>query len=456
MDIRGKKIFILGAARTGMAAALLSKEKGAIPFVSDIKQESQLSENFKWLKDQGIEFEAGKNSFDRIKHYDMLIISPGINLSEETIEKIKSFNIPILSELEFACRFIDVPIIAITGTNGKSTTTALIGHIINNAGRAAFVGGNIGNPISNMLTEKRDYECAVIEVSSFMLENIERFKPDIVVFTNISPDHLDRYRDYEEYKRAKLEIFKNIDDRCFVVLNKDCEELIQITAKWNLKKYLFSKMYNSGVAAYAIKREDFYEIVISVDTDKEKIIYNNKKLVGDHNLENVLAASLATSIFGISSTDIQNGINSFLGLEHRIEYVDEIRGIRFYNDSKATNVDSTMVALKSFDKGIIWIAGGRHKGTPYTILSELVKRRVRKIIAIGEAAGIIKNDLGEIVDVEIVGSDFEMAVKRAFESANRGDVILLSPACSSYDMFTNYEERGRKFKEIVKRLKGIE
>ncbi|MGC9042719.1 MAG: UDP-N-acetylmuramoyl-L-alanine--D-glutamate ligase [Myxococcota bacterium] len=453
MDIRGKKIFILGAARTGMAAALLSKQKGAIPFISDIKQESELVENFKWLRENNIEFESGKNSFDRIKDFDILIISPGIHLSDERINEIKSYNVPILSEIEFAFRFIDVPIIAITGTNGKSTTTALIGYILNNSGRSAFVGGNIGNPLSNMVTDGKYYDCAVVEVSSFMLENIESFKPNMVVFTNISPDHLDKYKNYEEYIKAKLNIFKNLDEMDAVILNMDCEDLIRITGDFNFKKYFFSKSQNKGASAYSIKKEDRYEIVLKRDFDERRIIYKNKNLLGEHNLENVLAASLASAEFGVEIDDIQNGVNSFMGLEHRIEFVREINGIRFFNDSKATNIDSTMVALKSFDRGIVWIAGGRHKGTPYTILKEIVRARVKKIIAIGEAADIIESDLKDVVDIENLATDFEGAVKRAFESAEGGDVVLLSPACSSYDMFKNYEERGKVFKDIVRGLK---
>ncbi|MGB9600372.1 MAG: UDP-N-acetylmuramoyl-L-alanine--D-glutamate ligase, partial [Myxococcota bacterium] len=334
-----------------------------------------------------------------------------------------------------------------------STTTALIGYILNNSGRSAFVGGNIGNPLSNMVTDGKYYDCAVVEVSSFMLENIESFKPNMVVFTNISPDHLDKYKNYEEYIKAKLNIFKNLDEMDAVILNMDCEDLIRITGDFNFKKYFFSKSQNKGASAYSIKKEDRYEIVLKRDFDERRIIYKNKNLLGEHNLENVLAASLASAEFGVEIDDIQNGVNSFMGLEHRIEFVREINGIRFFNDSKATNIDSTMVALKSFDRGIVWIAGGRHKGTPYTILKEIVRARVKKIIAIGEAADIIESDLKDVVDIENLATDFEGAVKRAFESAEGGDVVLLSPACSSYDMFKNYEERGKVFKDIVRGLK---
>jgi UDP-N-acetylmuramoylalanine--D-glutamate ligase len=316
----------------------------------------------------------------------------------------------------------------------------------------AFVGGNIGNPLSYMPLSDIRYDFAVVEVSSFMLENIDSFRPSIVVFTNISPDHLDKYRSYDEYKEAKLRVFKNLDLNSRVILNRDCEELVAMTEGFVCTRMYFSKYRKGEAEIFAERREDGLKIVFSFDGKSGIMDYKNIYLVGEHNLENVLASALATLVVGVEPRCVEDGINSFKGLEHRIEFVREIRGVRFYNDSKATNVDSAVVALKSFDSNIIWIAGGRHKGTPYTVLADVVRGRVKRVIAIGEAAGLIENDLRGVVDVEVVGSDFEKAIMRAFSLAKSGDIVLLSPACSSYDMFTNYEERGKRFKEIVMRL----
>ena len=453
MDIRGSKIFILGAARSGIAAALLARDRGGIPFVSDIKSEDENRENIEILKENRIEYESGKNSFDRIRDYDLLVISPGVHLKEDIIRGIESAGVKVVSELEFACMFIDKPIIAITGTNGKSTTTALIGHILNTSNVSTFVGGNIGNPLSYMPLSRESYEYAVVEVSSFMLENIEKFRPDIVVFTNISPDHLDKYKDYDEYKDAKSRIFLNLRADSPVILNRDCDELVSMTGRFYCKRLYFSRTNEQDADIFLQRKSGGIEIVYDLEDRSGSIHYRNNYLVGEHNLENVLAATLASLVAGADPSGIESGIGSFKGLEHRIEFVRELRGVRYYNDSKATNIDSTLVALKSFDSNIIWIAGGRHKGTPYTILKDVVKERVKKIIAIGEASGIIENDLRGVTDIELVGSDFQRAIERAFVVSRPGDVVLLSPACSSYDMFTNYEQRGRVFKEIVMGLR---
>jgi len=452
MDIRGKKVFVLGAARSGISAALLAKSLGAYVFVSDMKTEEKLG-SLSLLKANGINYETGRNSFEKITGFNVLILSPGVHLEEALKGEIKSRGLSVMSELEFAFRYINIPIIAITGTNGKSTTTALIGHILNSAGIPAFVGGNIGNALSNLILEQKRYECAVVEVSSFMLEDIEKFRPAVTVFTNISPDHLDRYPDYKSYVTAKLNIFRNLNENSPVILNLDCNELIRFIEKFNVKKRFFSISGGKDADIYSEKNSGLTGLTFKLSLRGEIITYENKNLVGEHNLENVLAASAAAFEYGVRTELIEKGINTFKGLEHRIEFVREIKGVRFYNDSKATNIDSSKVALKSFDKGIIWIAGGRHKGTPYIELKGLVKDRVKKIIAIGEAAPLIYDDLKDVADIEKFGIDFEGAIKRAFEIADINDVVLLSPACSSYDMFTNYEERGKRFKDIVKGIK---
>lgn len=453
MDIRGKKVFILGAARSGIASALLAKSKGAYVFVSDLKSEQDIKDSVNILRENKIDFETSKNSFERIKEFDMLILSPGVHIDDNFKSELRYKNIQVLSELEFAYRFVDIPVIAITGTNGKSTTTALLGYILNNGGVKAFVGGNIGNALSNIVLDKNVYDVAVVEVSSFMLEDIETFKPYIVIFTNLSADHLDRYKDYRDYINAKLNIFKNLiyDNESRVVLNYDCKELLDVTERFSFKRVLFSRV-KDDLDVCAIKDKSGWLIKSSLYNKKVSLIFNNPNLVGLHNVENVLAASAGALLLGEDPKKIEEGINTFSGLEHRIEFVREINGVKFYNDSKATNIESAMVALNSFDGRIIWIAGGRHKGTPYTFLSEIVRERVKKIIGIGEASSIIAKDLSGLVEIEECGTDFEYAVRRAFETAVPGDVVLLSPACSSYDMFTNYEERGKRFKEIIERI----
>ncbi|MCX7958122.1 MAG: UDP-N-acetylmuramoyl-L-alanine--D-glutamate ligase, partial [Deltaproteobacteria bacterium] len=398
MDLAGKKIFILGAARSGIAAALLAKREGAFVFVSDRKKDEEIKKSVELLKENNIAFETGRNSLERIKDFDILILSPGVSLEEKTRIELKSQNVKILSEIEFAFRFIRVPVIAITGTNGKSTTTSLIGHILNNAGVKAFVGGNIGNALSNLVLENRDYEVAVAEVSSFMLEDIEEFRPYITIFTNLSPDHLDRYKNYQEYIEAKLNIFRNLDSHSYVILNLDSADLVKATEKYDVSRIFFS-VHNRDAAVIARKEGSGYRLESRIREKFCSVHYENPNLVGLHNLENALASFCASVLYGVKQGHIEDGINSFRGLPHRIEFVKEINGVRFYNDSKATNIDSSVVALRSFESGIVWIAGGRHKGTPYTGLAELVKTRVRKIIAIGEAAPLITHDLSPFTDV---------------------------------------------------------
>lgn len=452
MNISGKRVFIIGAGRSGVAAALLAKKNGAYVFVSDSKEESVLGENVMILRKNGIDLETGKNSLSDAFDFDMVVLSPGVHLDGTVKREFYKRGVSLISELEFAYRFIDIPVIAITGTNGKSTTTALIGHIIGGRGRSVFVGGNIGNPLSNLPLMNTEYECAVVEVSSFMLEDIDTFRPQITVFTNISIDHLDKYRDYDEYRSAKLNIFRNLDNRSCVIINGDCEELALLLNRYNVVKRYFSKSRRDGVDAFAIKKDDSLHLCIPQCDKMECIEYKNQFLIGEHNLENVLAASLAAAHYGVNADDIKRGVNSFAGLEHRIEFVREINGVRFYNDSKATNIDSAIVALKSFNSDVIWIAGGRHKGTPYTALKDIVYKRVKKLIAIGEAAELIYNDLKEYTDVDVIKSDLREAVRMAFSVSQSGDSVLFSPACSSYDMFSNYEERGKAFKDIVRRL----
>ncbi|MCX7944040.1 MAG: UDP-N-acetylmuramoyl-L-alanine--D-glutamate ligase [Deltaproteobacteria bacterium] len=451
MDVGRKRIFILGAARSGIAAALLAKSMGASVFVSDIKEEDKLGDAINILRRNGIDYETGMNSLEKIREYDLLVLSPGVFLAEDVRNDLKSRNIPIISELEFAFKFIDIPIIAVTGTNGKSTTTALIGHILGSSGISVFVGGNIGNALSNLPLDKRRYDVAVVEVSSFMLEDIDEFKPFITVFTNISPDHLDRYKDYQKYVNAKLNIFKNLDSNSCVVVNKDCKDLKVATENFNVRKIYFSRL-DRKAELFATQEGTNFRVFVNINDHNTSLIFKNKNLVGVHNLENVLAAVGAAVLYGVKYDSIESAINIFGGLEHRIEFVAEINGVRFFNDSKATNVESTMVALNSFENNIIWIAGGRHKGSPYTGLAELVRTRVKRIIAIGEAAPLIRDDLGFVVDVELFGRDFDSAIRRSFEIAEHGDVVLFSPACSSFDMFNDYEERGRYFKRLVKEI----
>ncbi|MCS7228654.1 MAG: UDP-N-acetylmuramoyl-L-alanine--D-glutamate ligase [Candidatus Kryptonium sp.] len=449
-NITGKKVSVIGGARSGIAVAKLLRKLGANVFISDVKK----PEEIKYVKiapseldSLGIEYEFGEHS-ERVYNCDFMVISPGVPSNAPVIKKAIELGIKVWSEIEVASWFCKAPIVAVTGTNGKTTTTSLIGHIFKTAGFKTIVAGNIGAPFSDFVLDADENSIVVLEVSSFQLDHIESFKPKVSVLLNITPDHLDRYDSFGDYVLSKFRIFKNLKEDDFAVYNYDDEIVQPYAESLNVIKLPFSVVERLSCGAFI---EDEY-IVLSYKNKKEKILkMKDLKLRGIHNVYNSLAAALAARAMEVRNEIIRESLQSFEGVEHRLEFVREINGVKFINDSKATNVNSLWYALESFDEPIILIAGGRDKGNDYSKVYDLVKKKVKLIIAIGESKEKIYNEFKNLTEVVKVDS-MEEAVRKSYEEAKPGDVVLLSPACASFDMFRDYEHRGEVFKKLVNEL----
>ncbi len=449
-NIKGKKVSVIGAARSGLAVAKLLKRLNADVFISDVKK----IEEIKYVKFTtneldllGIKYEFGGHS-DRIFDCDFIVISPGVPSSADIVVKAKNMGIKVLSEIEVASWFCKAPIVAVTGTNGKTTTTSLIGFILKNAGFKTIVAGNIGAPFSDFVLDVDEESVVVLEVSSFQLDHIETFKPKVAVLLNITPDHLDRYTSFGDYILSKFRIFKNQKENDFAVYNYDDEIVQPYVESLNLIKMPFSVVERLPVGAFI---DDGY-IVLKFENKEERIAKMGEiKIRGIHNVYNSLAAALAARAMEVKDEIIRESLKAFEGVAHRLEFVREINGVKFINDSKATNVNSLWYALESFDEPIILIAGGRDKGNDYSKVYDLVKKKVKLIVAIGESKEKIYNEFKTLTNVVKVNS-MEEAVKISFENAIPGDVVLLSPACASFDMFDDYEHRGEVFKKLVNDL----
>jgi len=449
-NIEGKKVTVIGGARSGLAVARLLKKMGADVFISDMKK----PEEIKYVKftpeelnSAGIKYEFGEHS-EKVYDCDFMVISPGVPSNAPVVQKAMELGIKVWSEIEVASWFCKAPIIAVTGTNGKTTTTSLIGHIFKTAGFKTIVAGNIGAPFSDFVLDADEGSIVVLEVSSFQLDHIENFKSKVAVLLNITPDHLDRYDSFGDYILSKFRIFKNQKEDDFAVYNYDDEIVQPYVESLNVIKLPFSVRDKLSCGGFI---EDGY-ITLNFKNKKERILkMNNLRIRGIHNVYNSLAAALAARAMEVKDEIIRESLQSFEGVEHRLEFVREINGVKFINDSKATNVNSLWYALESFDEPIILIAGGRDKGNDYSKVYDLVKRKVKLIIAIGESKNKIYNEFKNLTNVIEVDS-MEEAVKKAYENSAPGDVVLLSPACASFDMFRDYEHRGEVFKKLVNEL----
>ena len=404
----------------------------------------QKSQEYVLLQNEKLECEFGGHS-DRTLQADWVVVSPGVPGDVPILRKLAVLKIPVYSEIEIASRFLRSPVIAVTGSNGKTTTTTLIGEICNRSGLDTIVAGNIGTPLSDVVETNAENGIAVLEISSFQAERLKTFKPKVGVLLNLSPDHMDRYSSVEEYYRAKRKTFEMQDAADYLVYNDDDGNVKNLIAGLSGTKVPFSLNRKLSNGCYFQNGR----IMCQLEKEEEVITTDRIGIIGKHNIYNAMAAILASRLMHIPVSTIQRTLHEFKGVDHRLEFVKEIRGVRFYNDSKATNVDSTYVALESFTaEKIILIAGGKHKGSPYTPLRELTKQKVKCLVLIGEAAPLIENDMNGAVPVTHAHSMHE-AVQKSFERATNGDVVLLSPACSSYDMFKNYEDRGNQFKQEI-------
>jgi len=463
MDIKGKKVTIIGCKKSGVGTAKLVKKLKGIPFVSEFSNDKKLHPFIEEIKKEEIDFEIGGHS-ERVFDTTLIVVSPGVPSDSEVIKEAKKRGIKIISEVEFASIFCKGKIIAITGTNGKTTTTSLIGHLLNNAGIRSYVAGNIGIiAFSEIALNVKENEVVVLEVSSFQLDFIETFKPFISMILNITPDHLNRYENsFEKYIYSKYRVFMNQDSNDYLILNSDDKVLNQysISSKANIKYFSLKKKVEDGAfLSHSVGSDTSVTGVSNSNIELnfrngEKFVCStdNIRIPGEHNLANAMASILCAKILGVSDSKIIKGLNSFQGVEHRIEYVDTINGVEYFNDSKATNVDSVWYALKSFEKNIILILGGLDKGNDYNQIKELVQHRVKKIFAIGNSAEKVYDFFKDIKPVEKKESLGD-CLQTAYSEAIEGDVVLLSPACASFDMFDSYEHRGRVFKEGVKSLR---
>ena len=445
-EIRNSSFTILGAGRSGIAIAKLLKKTGARVLLSDSNPMEKLSYlDTDLLRNEGIEYEIGGHS-EKVFDNDVFIKSPGIPPDSEVIVKALQQGKKVVSEIEAGYWFCEAPIIAITGTNGKTTTTVLTGEILKNAGIDVKVCGNVGLAFSEIIPELTKDSVVVLEVSSFQLDSIEEFKPRAAVFLNFKEDHLDWHKTNENYLSAKMKITANQDKNDVFIYNEDDAEIVNATGDVKARKAGFGMIKGDADEGCYLEGDTIYYY----NKEMNEAIINTSEIFikGMHNVYNSMAGIIAAKEFGVSDDVIKDSLRTFKGVEHRIEFVREINGVRYYNDSKATNVESTKMALMSFDKNIILILGG-YGTANFEDLKNLVKGRVKKIIAVGESKGIIKENFGDLV--EISGS-FEEGVKAAHNGAVAGDVVLLSPSYKSFDMFNNFEERGKEFKRIVNSL----
>ncbi|MSO21952.1 MAG: UDP-N-acetylmuramoyl-L-alanine--D-glutamate ligase [Acidobacteria bacterium] len=447
-DLTGKEIVIVGMARTGMAVAEFLWKRGVRVTLSDSRPASALELEIRSLDERNIRHEIGGHSTELFDSADLIVVSPGVPLSLPVLQQAAQTGKPLISEIELASRYLRGNMIAITGTNGKTTTTTLIGEILRTAGFSVQVGGNIGTPLISLVESSREDSWSVVELSSFQLEAAPTFRPNIAVILNITPDHLDRYASFDAYAQAKLNIFENQVSRDFAVLNHEDPILQKTAGKIHSQVFWFSGRHEVPCGTYAVGGQIVFE---SGEKSDRVMACDDVPLKGRHNIENVAAAITAARLAGIPSSSIAERVRNFKAVEHRLEPVAEIDGVYFFNDSKATNVDATFKALEAFESGVILILGGRDKGGDFTVLSSLLQQRAKSLVLLGEASDKIRTQLEGTVPMTQAAS-MDHAVKLAFQQAAPGDTVLLAPACASFDMFQNYEHRGREFKAAVGRL----
>jgi UDP-N-acetylmuramoylalanine--D-glutamate ligase len=445
-ELRGKHVLVIGLARTGIATARFCAEHGATVTASDAHAESELGAEVLSLREEGVKLELGGSPESSLLKQDLVIPSPGVPADAPLLQSARAKGLTIWSEIELADRFLDGRLIAITGSNGKTTTTSLVHHILRVAGFSTIVAGNIGTPLISRVALTSADTITVAELSSFQLELIETFHPDIAVLLNLTPDHLDRHKTLQAYTAAKARIFEKQTESDFAVLNADDPGAVALTPKRS-QVYWFSRKQRVLQGAYL--RDE--EIVFRTRKQEEVLLRREEiSLPGAHNLENVLAAVTAARLEGAAVAAIAEAVRTFPGVEHRLEFVAEIGGVRYYNDSKATNVDATLKALEAFPGRILVILGGKDKGSDYSALQNALRERSVLALLIGSAAEKIEQQIAGSVAVERAGT-MERAVEIAGQAARRGDVVLLAPACASFDQFENFEHRGRVFKDLVRK-----
>jgi UDP-N-acetylmuramoylalanine--D-glutamate ligase len=465
MDLKGKKVLVVGLGKSGLAAALFLRRRGALVTVSDVRSAEALAKEIPALIEAGIMVESGGHGLLTFRRQDLIVVSPGVPLDTPELAQVKHFGLPVIGELELAARFLKGHTLAVTGSNGKTTTTTLLGEILKAGGLPTLVGGNIGLPVVALIDDSTDDTWSVLEVSSFQLETTVQFHPEIAVILNITPDHLDRHGSFENYCAAKERIFAAQTTEDCLVLNADNTPCAAAAARSAAKVYWFSVEHPVPQGAWLEQGSVVYRSAEDAPTEHVMPL-RGIPLKGSHNIENVLAAVVAArlvgipgdrssslgSLAGVPADVIRHAVEHFQAVEHRLEYVVTHNGVQFYNDSKATNVDATAKAIAAFSGGIHLILGGKDKNSDYTLLSDLLRERVSAVYTIGSAAAKIESHLRGVVSIYSCET-LDKAVASAAAAAHPGEVVLLAPACSSFDQFENYEQRGKVFKQLVKDLR---
>src|SRR5580765_3756856 len=447
MDLNGKRALVVGLGKSGVASALFLKAHGAKVTVSDTKSGDELRNEIPVLLDHGITVETGGHGDRTFRGQDLIVVSPGVPVDAPPLVQARALGESVIGEIELAAQFLPSPIVAITGSNGKTTTTTLTGEILTASDFSTLVGGNIGTPAISLAERAKPDTVVVLEISSFQLETIQTFRPKVAVVLNVTPDHLDRHRTFEIYTDAKARIFENQQGSDFAVLNADDPTCVAMGARTRAQVFWFSRQKEVQQGAWV---RDGMIVFRDSKGQREILQVSEIPLKGAHNLENVLAAVCASVLMGCAPEKVRQAVSAFKAVEHRLEFVATIDGVDYYNDSKATNVDATIKALESFPANIHLILGGKDKGSDYAVLNDLLRQRVKRVYTIGAAAAKIESQIKgpEVVHAETL----ENAIRKANAVAQSGDVVLLAPACASFDQFKSYEHRGKMFKEIVRSL----
>jgi len=456
MEIAGKNITVVGLGKTGMALARFLKKRGAAVVVTDMAAEEDLGPQVQELRQMNIPLEAGRHRPETFQQADLIVLSPGVPHTIAPVVRARETGTVVMGEIELASRFIQEPIVAVTGTNGKTTTTELLGDMLKCSGLDVFVGGNIGDPLIGYIDEGRRADVIVAEISSFQLDTIDHFRPHIAVLLNITIDHLDRYPDFEAYAAAKMRIFENQQPNDITVLNSSDPLVRSLTSDLKNKKLFYPQARTDEDGAVINGSRIRFQINDPglLDASRQRqwsLDLSRLKLRGRHNLENACAAGLAAIAAGARPEAIQEALDQFHGGAHRLEYLDTIADVEFFNDSKATNVDAVIRAVQCFDKPVVLIMGGLDKGSNFEPLRNIFRGHIKSLIVMGQAAGLIRTALGDWTPTAEATSMAD-AVKQAWQAASPGDVVLLSPGCASFDMYDNYAQRGDDFRQKVMNL----
>ena len=465
MELKNKRVLVVGLGKSGLAAALFLRDRGARVTVSDTRSATALAKEIPTLLEAGIMVESGGHGLLTFRRQDLIVVSPGVPLETPEVTQAAALGTPVIGELELASRYLQGEVVAITGSNGKTTTTTLVGKIFADAGLKTLVGGNIGLPVVELVQaqeqeakadplrddkQKDGTVWSVLEVSSFQLETVVEFRPRIAVVLNITPDHLDRHKTFERYAAAKTKITGRQGPDDFLVLNAEDKPTQMVAAHTRAQIYWFSSVRRIKQGAF-VHGESVFWVAQEGSAAEPVLPLAEIPLRGSHNVENVLAAVCAARLAGIASERIRASVAAFHAVEHRLEPVRTLGGVTFYNDSKATNVDATLKAVASFAGGVHLILGGKDKDSDYTLLAPLLRERVAAVYTIGSAAEKIERELAGVVKI-VTSGELKSAVASAAAEAKSGEVVLLAPACSSFDQFENYEHRGRVFREVVNGL----